>query len=68
MKKHKFDITYDVRVIGRNIREGLLSKEDYERYLESLEDASDKGIFFRVDEEAPVEEAAAEGGKGEGKE
>ncbi|MEM4657869.1 MAG: hypothetical protein QXX77_05545 [Candidatus Methanosuratincola sp.] len=67
MKKHRFDITYDVRVIGRNIREGLLSKEDFEKYLESLEDASEKGMLFRVDDEANAEEAATEGGKGEGK-
>ena len=44
MKKHKFDITYDVRVIDRNLRENLLSKKDYEKHLKSLADMTDEAV------------------------
>ena len=40
MKKHKFDLTYDVRVVDRNIRENLLNKKDYEI------DEKDKNILL----------------------
>lgn len=33
---------FDVRTIERNIKEGLVSKEEYERYLHELPDVSDK--------------------------
>ncbi len=33
---------FDVRTIERNIREGLISKEEYEQYLQGLPDVSDK--------------------------
>ena len=31
----------DVRTVQRNIKAGKVSKEDYEKYLESLEDCAD---------------------------
>ncbi|MER3445558.1 MAG: hypothetical protein C4291_01390 [Candidatus Dadabacteria bacterium] len=47
----RFDITYDVRVVERNIREGAIVKKDYEEYLKKLPDISDKGCPLIVDGE-----------------
>jgi hypothetical protein len=33
--------TYDLRVIERKLRRGLLSRKDYERYLKGLLDRAD---------------------------
>lgn len=35
---------YDVRIIERNFRKGLLSRKDYERHLSSLHDCADKVV------------------------
>jgi hypothetical protein len=33
---------FDARVVERNIKRGLVSRKDYEKYLKSLADAKDK--------------------------
>jgi hypothetical protein len=33
---------YDVRTLERNLRKGLISKKDYDKYLKGLSDAADK--------------------------
>ena len=33
---------YDVRNVERNIKRGLLTRKDYEKYLKSLGDSKDK--------------------------
>jgi len=35
---------YDRRTIDRNIKKGLITRKDYEKYLKSLDDVKDKGI------------------------
>jgi len=74
MKKTKFDITYDVRLIDRNIQEGLLDKNAYEKHLKKLKDREDNAVPIVIDEdeeeeglEAKVAEEASEAG-GEGDE
>jgi hypothetical protein len=42
---------YDKRTVERNIKKGVLSRKDYEKYLKSLDDISDKGVYG-----GPVEE------------
>lgn len=37
------DLKLDKRVVERNVRKGLLSKEEYQRYLEQLPDVSGNG-------------------------
>jgi hypothetical protein len=32
---------YDARVVKRNIKSGALSQEDYDKYIESLEDCAE---------------------------
>ena len=34
---------YDVRNVERNIKRGLLTRKDYEKYLKSLADSKEKG-------------------------
>lgn len=35
---------FDLRTVERNIKRGLITRKDYERFLKSLADASDKVI------------------------
>lgn len=67
-KSHKFDVVYDVRVVEKNVREGYLSKKDYEKLLKSLEDVEEKGEPLVIEDEEDGEEnleAAAEIGDSE---
>ena len=41
--KSKDDFLYDVRIINRNIRDGVVSKKDYDKYLDSLREAGQTG-------------------------
>jgi hypothetical protein len=36
---------YDRRTIERNIKKGLITRKDYDKFLKSLEDAKDKGVM-----------------------
>jgi hypothetical protein len=36
---------YDRRTIERNIKKGLITRKDYEKFLKSLDDAKDKGVM-----------------------
>jgi hypothetical protein len=36
---------YDKRTVERNIKKGLVSRKDYEKYLKALDDAADKGVY-----------------------
>ena len=49
--KHRYEISYDVRVIERDIREGTITKKDYEEHLNKLADISEKGCPLVIDEE-----------------
>ena len=42
---------FDLRTVERNIKRGIITRKDYERFLKSLADASDKVI--PVEAEAP---------------
>jgi hypothetical protein len=36
---------YDRRTIERNIKKGLITRKDYEKFLKALNDAGDKGVM-----------------------
>jgi hypothetical protein len=36
---------YDKRTVERNIKKGLISRKDYDKYLKSLDDAAEKGVL-----------------------
>ena len=35
---------YDRRTIERNIKKGLITRKDYEKFLKALDDAKEKGV------------------------
>ena len=37
----KFDISYDVRVVERNLKEGVITEKEYKEFLNSLEDITE---------------------------
>ena len=43
----KFDISYDVRVLERNLKEGVITEKQYNEFLNRLDDTSENA--------APVE-------------
>jgi hypothetical protein len=49
--KRKYEIDYDVRVIERNVRDKVITKEEYDKYLDGLPDVSDEGCPLVIDEE-----------------
>lgn len=45
MAKSEFDERlFDQRVVERNIRAGLITRKDYEKYLKSLDDDEDNAL------------------------
>lgn len=47
---------FDKRTVERNIKKGLITRKDYEKFLKSLDDISDKGAYG-VGEEADASPA-----------
>ena len=56
--KQKFDIKFDVRVIDRNIRDGVINENDYNTHLKELEDVSENAEAIVIDDsdEEEIEE------------
>lgn len=44
MAKEFDDKLVDRRIVGRNIKAGLITSKDHERYLKSLEDDGDSAV------------------------
>jgi hypothetical protein len=38
------ETNYDKRIVARNIKRGVVTKEEYEQFLQNLSDASDKAV------------------------
>jgi hypothetical protein len=53
---------FDRRIVERNIKRGLTTRKDYEKYLKSLADAADK---VKSPDEEPAPEGADVGGRTE---
>jgi hypothetical protein len=52
---------YDKRTVDRNIKKGLVTRKDYEKYLKSLDDVTDKGAYGAAEiREEPADEAVDE--------
>lgn len=68
--KNREDFLYDVRIINRNIRDGVVSKKDYDKYLDGLPDVEANSEPLIIEDEtetlstvsgaADTEEAAGE--------
>jgi len=53
---------FDKRTVERNIKKGLITRKDYDKYLKTLEDVAGKGLYGspepKADDEGPdLEEA-----------
>ena len=46
---------FDLRTVERNIKRGLITRKEYERFLKSLGDASDKLALAEPENVSPQE-------------
>ncbi len=58
--KSKPDLSFDIRVVDRYIREGSLTKDDLEDYLKKLPDVTDKGCPLIIEDEDTEENDSSE--------
>ena len=49
--KNRDDFLYDVRVTDRHIKEGVITKKDYDKHLKSLPDVEDKSEPLIIEDE-----------------
>lgn len=49
--KNKEDYLYDVRIVHRNMKEGVVSKNDYDKYLSSLPDVESNSEPLIIEDE-----------------
>jgi hypothetical protein len=56
---------WDKRTIERNLKEGVVSPNEWEKYLKSLPDSSDNADFVMIVDEQKQEGADDEEGKSE---
>jgi hypothetical protein len=49
--KKKEEFIYDVRVTNRHIREGVITKKEYDKYLSELPDVEDKSEPLIIEDE-----------------
>ncbi len=49
---------FDVRIVERNIKRGLITRKEYERFLKSLPDVAEKVVATSDAPEAPPAEPA----------
>ena len=53
---------FDKRTVERNIKKGLVTRKDYDKYLKTLDDVSDKGVYGSAenknDDDAPAAASA----------
>jgi len=61
--KKKEEFLYDVRIANRNIREGLITKKDYDKHISSLPDVKGNSEPIVIEDEN--EKGRPEAGHGE---
>lgn len=54
------DFLYDIRIAEMHIKDGALSKKDYDKHLDSLPDVEEKGEALIIEEDEVVDEVEAE--------
>lgn len=57
-KKEEF--LYDVRITDKHIQDGALTREEYDKHLDSLPDVEEKGEPLVIEEDEVVEETEVE--------
>jgi len=58
--KKKDEFLYDVRIAQRHLREGVITKKDYNKHLDSLPDMEANSEPLIIEDEEEVLEAEAE--------
>lgn len=58
--KKKDEFLYDVRIAQRHLREGVITKKDYDKHLDSLPDMESNSEPLIIEDEDEVLEAEAE--------
>lgn len=56
----KEDFLYDERIVEMHIKDGTLSKKDYDKHLKSLPDVEEKGEVLIIEEDEVVVEVELE--------
>ncbi len=59
MKKSD-EFLYDVRIAHRNVKEALITKKDYDKYIKELPDAEEKGEVLILEDENNKDQLQAE--------
>lgn len=54
------DFLYDERIVEMHIKDGTLSKKDYEKHLKSLPDVEEKGEVLIIEEDEVIAEVELE--------
>jgi len=54
------DSVFDVRVLERNISEGLISKSDLQKHLKDIKDSSDNAESVTIGEQESAKETSQE--------
>ena len=52
------DKLYDVRVVNRYIKEGMITQKSYDSFMKKLPDVEEKSEILKIEEEEVVEETA----------
>jgi hypothetical protein len=50
---------YDKRTVERSIKKGLVARKDYDKYLKSLDDVTDKGVFGTPENDGPGDDESS---------
>jgi len=53
MQNKNYPLSFDVRLIERNLKSGILAQKEHEKYLKNLPDVSQKMEKLEEDEKAP---------------
>jgi len=56
----KEDFLYDVRIAEMHIKDGVLTKKDFDKHLDSLPDSEEKGEVLIIEEDEVTEEVELE--------
>ncbi len=60
----KDDFIFDIRLVERYIREGAITREDYEKYLKELDDVSEETVPIKIEVEEKETEKTEENEQG----
>ncbi len=58
--KKKDEFLYDVRIAHRHLREGVITKKDYDKYLDSLPDMESNSEPLIIEDEGEIAVVEAE--------